>query len=439
MLMEKEHLLKICKDVLDLNKNGKHTMPAPNLYPHQWLWDSCFVAIGLSNYDAARARDELLEIVKGQWSNGMIPHMIFDQSKKYATDRRVWRSYVSHYSPDIPTSGITQPPILAEAVYRVAKKLPRADAQKFLQKVVPHLVRHHTWLMTERDPHDEGLVLQIHPWETGLDNTPPWMNQLHEHSKPWWIWTIEKLKLDAFVNLLRRDTQHVAPGQRITNVEALMVFDMISRFRRKNYDITCILHRSLFCIEDIGFNSILARNNQILIDIAKLARHKLPEDLIAKIDKQKFALQSCWDEESSTFYSRDFITHDAIKQQTVSSLLAIYSGVISKEQAKCIVANLQDFNKFATNHPVPSVPINDPQYSEQRYWQGPTWLNTNWLLIDGLRQYGYEDLANSLRDSSINLVNIHGPYEYFSALSGAPLGAKDFSWTAALTIDLLAR
>jgi hypothetical protein len=30
-----------------------------------------------------------------------------------------------------------------------------------------------------------------------------------------------------------------------------------------------------------------------------------------------------------------------------------------------------------------------------------------------------------------------GCNEYFNPLTGAPLGAKDFSWTAALAIDLL--
>jgi hypothetical protein len=437
--MEKEHLAKICVDVLEHNRNGDHTMPAPGLYPHQWLWDSCFIAIGLSNYAPKRAAKELQEILKGQWSNGMIPHMIFDPSPKFRTDRKIWKSFVSLFGPDIATSGITQPPVLAEAILRVGKKLPKNAADRLYKSSIDKLIGYHMWLMTERDPHGEGLTLQIHPWETGLDNTPVWMNQLHEHSKPWWIWLIEKLHLDSIVNLLRRDTQHVPPGQRITNVEALMVFDMIRRFRRKNYDIKKILHHSMFCIEDIGFNSILARNNKVLIDIANLARRKLPIELIEKIERQKMALQGCWDDETNSFYSRDFITHELLKQQTISSILPLYSGVISSAQAKSLVNQLYDINKFGADHPVPSVALDDAQFSEERYWQGPSWINTNWMIIDGLRQYGYEDLARTISDKSIALVNEHGPYEYFSAVSGKPLGAKNFSWTAALTIDLLSR
>lgn len=437
--MEREHILRICKEVLDTNRNGNHTMPAPDLYPHQWLWDSCFIAIGLRHYDPTRAKKELLSLFDGQWSNGMIPNMIFDPDEKSKGDRDIWRSYVSPLSPDRhTTSGITQPPMIAEAILSVGKKLKKQEAVIFYKRVLPKLFRYHMWLMTERDPHGEGLTLQIHPWETGLDNNPVWMNQLHEHSKPWWIAAFETLKLDGLVNFFRRDTRHVPPGQRITNVEALMVFDMIFRFRRKSYDITKILHRSLFCIEDIGFNSILARNNHILIELATLARIKMPDELLARIHAHKQALQRCWDEQSGYFYSRDFITHDLLRTPTISSLLALYSGVITNDQAARIVECMRDRHTFGLPFPVPSVPKNCQEFNEIRYWKGPSWVNTNWLLANGLRQYGYNDIADELSAKTVELVKAHGPYEYFSPLDGQPLGAANFSWTAALTIDLLA-
>lgn len=436
--MEQQHIIDACRTVLDENEHNGHTMPAPNLYPHQWLWDTCFTSIGIRHFDTTRAKNELLKIAASQWSNGMIPHMIFESGKRYHQDREVWRSYMSPYSPDhVATSGITQPPVLAEAVIRLGQKLSKTEARQFYKQMLPVLFDYHRWIMTERDPHEEGLALQIHPWETGLDNTPPWMNQLHEHSKLWWIRVVEKLRLDGVVNVLRRDTRHVPPGQRITNVEALMVFDMIRRFRRKAYDINKILHRSMFCIEDVGFNSILARNNQNLILLASLARIKVPLELVEMISRQKNALQKCWDEQDGFFYSRDFITHDLLKEQTISCLLPLYSGVITKDQAKRLVACIQNYKSFGLNHPIPSVPLNNPQFNPERYWQGPTWLNTNWLIIDGLKRYGYTELAKEIADKSINLVGIHGPYEYFSPLSGEPLGASEFSWTAALTIDLI--
>lgn len=436
--MERKHLIKICRDVLDMNRNGNHTMPAPHLYPHQWLWDSCFTAIGLRHYDVDRATKEIESLLGGQWSNGMVPNMIFDSAKKYRADREVWLSKASPYSPDhVATSGITQPPIIAEAISRIGEKMTKTKRHKFYKKVLPQVASYHEWLMTERDPHEEGLTLQIHPWETGLDNTPPWMAQLHEHSKPWWIALLEKARLDGLVSLFRRDTRYLPPGERITNTEALIIFDMVRRFKRKSYDITKILHRSLFCIEDIGFNSILARNNAILIDLYSEARMKLPTGLEEKIGRQAGSLDKCWDEQTGYFYSRDFITHDLLIEPTISSLLPLYSGVITKEKADRIVDCLKDRKSFGLNHPIPSVPMNGANFDEVRYWQGPTWINTNWLIIDGLKRYGYAKEATELTEKTLELVNHHGPYEYFSALHGNPLGAADFSWTAALAIDLL--
>lgn len=436
--MDHSSLIAVCTDVLEQNWNVDHTMPAPHLYPHQWLWDSCFVAIGLRHIDIEKAQTEILRLLEGQWANGMIPHMIFDGAPKYKRDREIWRSYMSPFSPDThATSGITQPPLIAEAVIKIGEKLTKTKRLIFYKKVLPALVTHHTWLMTERDPHGEGLTLQIHPWETGLDNTPPWMMQLHEHSKPWWISLIETCKLDKVVNIVRRDTRHVPPGQRITNIEALMVWDIVRRFRRKGYDINKILHRTLFCIEDIGFNSILARNNQLIIEIAEVARVKLDAAFIELINKHAWALESCWNEEISAYVSRDFITHSHIKELTIASLLPLYSGVVSAEKAARIVTMLGDHHHFKLNHPLPSVPLSSTYFDSQRYWQGPVWINTNWLIIDGLKRYGYTVEAESLRQKTLEVVTEHGAYEYFSPIDGSPLGAAQFSWTAALTVDLV--
>jgi hypothetical protein len=108
------------KEVLNNNDRVKYTVPAENLYPHQWLWDSCFIAIGLRHLDVDRAQTELTSLTRGQWSNGMLPNMIFSDEPHYRRDRAVWRSWISPYSPDdVATSGITQPPMLAEAVWQV--------------------------------------------------------------------------------------------------------------------------------------------------------------------------------------------------------------------------------------------------------------------------------------------------------------------------------
>lgn len=423
-------------EVLSLNNLGSHTSPAKP-YPHQWLWDSAFVAIGLRHIDPERAAEEIASLIRGQWANGMIPNMIFNSSSVYRIDREAWRSWLSPFAPDsVATSGITQPPMIADAVIKVGEKLPKAHRTEFYRFMFEPLVEYHEWMYAERDPHNEGLTLQIHPYEVGLDNTPPWVHQLYEHSRPWWIALIEKLHLQKLVNFLRRDTRKINPGQRISSLEALLLWDVVRRLRRKRYDIDKILHRSDFCTQDITFNSIMVRNNTQLKLIAKEIRRKLPDELLEKIKHSEEALEKLYDESTGQYYSRDFITHKLIKEPSIGTFMPLYAGTISKERAKQLVELMKDHKKYWLHHPIPSVPLDSPFFDSDRYWQGPSWVNTNWLIIDGLKRYGFKQEADEIKNRTIAMVDKHGAYEYFDPIDGRGLGAEDFAWTAALTIDL---
>ena len=283
---KKPDLLKDAADILKMNDRGNYTQPAHGTYPHQWLWDSCFIAIGLRHLDIERAKLELLSLLRGQWHNGMLPNIIFRDDPQYHFDRSTWRSWVNPFSPDdVTTTGITQPPMLAEAVVQVGKKMEWPERRLWYRMIYPALVDYHQWLYKERDPHGEGLVLLVHPWETGLDNTPPWMDEMHEHLMPLWIRLIEKTRLDRVINLFRRDTKTVLVDERFSTIESLMLVDTQRRLRRKRYDINKILDHSLFAIEDLSFNSILIRANTHLREIAKSLREELPPELLESMQK----------------------------------------------------------------------------------------------------------------------------------------------------------
>ncbi|MGH7157835.1 MAG: MGH1-like glycoside hydrolase domain-containing protein [Candidatus Saccharimonadales bacterium] len=431
-------LFERAKEVLDRNDRGVYTIPAKGLYQHQWLWDSCFTAIGQRHYDIERAKLEVLSLFRGQWSNGMVPHMIMTPGKKERRHTGVWRSWVSPYSPeDVLTSGITQPPMLAEAIVRIGQKLSTVERRSWYRQVWPGLLDYHLWLYSERDPHGESLVLQIHPWETGLDNTPPWMDEMANHLLPWWIRFLRATRLASLLSLFRTDTRYVPAAQRPTNIDAMALYDAQRRLRRKEYNIHRILNRSLFAVEDLAFNCIFIRANEHLLEIAKTLRAEMPKELLQKIKLSRKKLEELWDPYTEMYYSRDFVTHRLLKEPSIAALLPLYAGCISKERAKLIVKMLENEHGFGPAHPVPSVPLNSPWFNQIRYWQGPTWFNTNWLIIDGLKRYGYKEHAEALAEATLELADQHGFYEYFNPVTGQPLGAPNFSWTAALTIDLL--
>ena len=431
-------LLEQAKSVLAMNDRGNYTQPAHGLYPHQWLWDSCFIAIGLRHTDVERAKKEILSLLRGQWHNGMLPNIIFRDDYQYRTERNIWRSWINPNAPsDVKTTGITQPAMLAEAIAQVGSKMAWPERRSWYRTVYPALLEYHQWLYTERDPHGEGLVLQVHPWETGLDNTPPWMSEMHEHQLPFWIQVIEKTHLDIIINLFRRDTRSVPIDERFSTIEALALFDTQRRLRRKAYDINRILDHSLFAIEDLAFNSIFIRANFHLREIAKSLREELPEALIERMQKTEKTLEELWDPYAGQYFSRDFITHRLLKLPTVATLLPLYAGNITQERANILVKLLENDNAFGPAYPVPSVPLDSTWFKQKLYWQGPSWVNINWLIIDGLRRYGFDDHANLLRESTLEMVAKGGCYEYFDPITGEPAGAANFSWTAALAIDLI--
>lgn len=437
-MQEDKNLLEDASNVLAMNDRGSYTQPAHGLYPHQWLWDSCFVAIGLRHLDIERAQAEILSLLRGQWHNGMLPNIVFRDDPSYRTERNIWRSWVNPYAPnDVTTTGITQPPVIAEAVVKIGAKLAWPERRSWYRLVYPALLAYHEWLYAERDPHNEGLVLQIHPWETGLDNTPPWTNEMHEHKLPTWISIIEKTRLDKIINLFRRDVRSVPIDQRYSTIEALCLYDIQRRLRRKSYDINKILDHSLFSIEDLSYNSMFIRANTHLREIAKSLREELPEELIVHMRKTEKALEELWDPYSSQYYSRDFITHRLLKIPTIATLLPLYAGSITQERAKQLVQLLEKERGFGPAYPVPSVPMDSVWFHNKLYWQGPSWVNINWLIIDGLKRYGFDDHAAALRESTLEMVGNAGCYEYFDPETGQPAGAANFSWTAALAIDLL--
>jgi Trehalase len=426
--------------VLERNRRGAYTCPSTVLYPHQWLWDSCFIAIGVARYDPARAAGELRSLFRGQWANGMVPHIVFGEGSEDVGSRRIWQSKKNPLAPrDVDTSCVTQPPMPAIAVGRVAPALPAPERQAFLADLFPKLVAYHEWLYDERDPHDSGLVTLIHPWECGLDTTPPWMQTLGRMPLPWWLRIAERLDLARAVRRFRRDTRFIPAAERASDDDGLRMLVLAARAKQHDFQLRRMPPDRSVLIEDLAFNAILAVANRALEAIARDLHRPLAPDLIRRFRRTDSALEQLWDEPSGQYYSRNAVTGAAIKIPTVATFLPLWAGSPSRAQADRLIRLLRRPTGFWPPAPVPSVPVDAPEFREAAYWKGPTWINLNWAIGEGLHEHGQAELAAALRLRTLELVEQAGFSEYFSPLTGEGYGTDDFSWTAALVIDLLAR
>jgi hypothetical protein len=154
--------LERAKQILDQNWVGSSTKPSPSLYPHQWNWDSGFIAIGLSHYNTSRAITEIEPLFEAQWSNGMLPQIVFnpDAQGHYFPEPDFWQTGRSPWAPaEKLTSGITMPPVHAVAVEKIFR-----HASKPFKQFGPADPRTH-WVVSPVDARIHfALLSEIFRW-----------------------------------------------------------------------------------------------------------------------------------------------------------------------------------------------------------------------------------------------------------------------------------
>ena len=444
MGMTDQELFEAAKEVLMSNSRGKWTPPTSiALYPHQWLWDSFFIAIGQRHYDIERAKDEVRSAFRAQWANGLVPHVIFSEESDYHAGPELWKS--SQSSPDAPrdveTTGVTQPPVAAEATVQIGKLLEPKERAAWYREMYPKILAWHQMLYRERDPREDGMVRLFLSWESGMDNSPPLMEMLHKYAMSRRVQLLKVSGLDKWAEWQRRDTRDVPASERISTLDLHAIYDLIKTMRRHHYDYRKLIPDYNFQVIDLAFNCILMRANEHLAAIAAEIGEELPSDIQHAMRVAPHSLELLWDERAGYYFSRDGISGRLIKMPGVATFLPLYAAKLPKERVATLVKTLHDPEKFDAAYPIPSAPLDSSYFRPKRYWQGPTWININWMIIEGLRRNGQTKEAERLRRKTIGLVRKnarkHGFHEYYSPLTAQVAGAPQFSWTAALTIDLL--
>ena len=424
------------KKILADNRVGSFTKPAPSLYPHQWNWDSAFIAIGLSHYDTNRAIGEIDSLFKAQWHNGMVPHIVFNYEAlgNYFPEPDFWQTERSPNAPESPlTSGITMPPvhtIAVEKIYLNAQK-PKT-VMPFLERIYPKLIKAHTYLYKERDPEGEGLVYIRHPWESGIDNSPTWDEPLKRMA-------FDQAKLPQYK---RKDLERgIDPKMRPSDDEYARYVYLVDLFRQNSYFEARIRDVCPFLIQAPLFNSILCRANESLVRIAKVIGQdsNLPEQWLQNTSAA--IKNKLWHWKHEIFCAYDLVADKPITVDTAAGFLPLYAGAASREQAEKIYQRLNS-SSFCALHQgncftVPNYDTRKEGYDRSNYWRGPVWININWMLAHGLRRYGYILKADSLQKDLLQLPIRFGFYEYFDSFDGIGYGTENFSWTAALFIDLV--
>jgi glycogen debranching enzyme len=84
----------------------------------------------------------------------------------------------------------------------------------------------------------------------------------------------------------------------------------------------------------------------------------------------------------------------------------------------------------------PSFSLKEHFEGLRRYWRGPTWINSAWLLWRGIVRLGYGEQATKFARALIETVSREGLREFYDPRDGRGMGAEDFAWSA-LALELL--
>jgi mannosylglycerate hydrolase len=414
-------LIEQARAILRGNDRGGYTVPTHRLYPFQWNWDSAFVAMGWATFDEARGFTEVERLLEGQWDDGLVPQIVFHApSDDYFPGPAVWG--VDHTPP---TSGITQPPVLASAVrHMLEHSQDRAAAEARVAAIYPRLVAYHRWWQRARDPNGSGLVSTLHPWETGMDNSPAWDAAL------------ARVPAATITAVQRRDTTHVDATMRPRAEEYQRFIHLVDLFRDVRWQPEKMLSTSPFRVADIGTNVILLRAER---DLSVLAQRfgQLGDggEIAARIERMQSAIEELWDTQRGLFHSLDLITGRPIGIATSAGLLPLYAGVADASRAAAMTATLQRWAE-QVRYLVPSTAPDDPRFDALRYWRGPVWAVVNWMIAEGAVGAGQPGLAADLRSGTRDMIANGGFSEYFDPRDGRGIGGEDFSWTAAIYLLL---
>ncbi len=307
-------------------------------------------------------------------------------------------------SPSGRTSNITQPPLLAWGIwenYKAYKQHLPTQARANLIYALPHLEHYLEWNLENRDRNHNNLL------EWFIEGNP----------------------------LCRSGESGLDNSPRFDDAVLLDAVDF-STFQARDMQYVAQICHELNLVE----------REKVWEQRAAVMRHAIHTQL--------------WDETRGFYYDLDF-AGNLSRTSAVTGFLPLLLDDIPQKRVERLIEKLKNPKQFNTAFPIPSVAVSDPRWSTDM-WRGATWINLNYLIIQGLLQQHKKTEAQWLTDQTIHYVNKYYEkfgvlFEFFDAKDEVPPihcdrkgphhkpydirrkmdAIRDYHWTAALVSLLI--
>lgn len=369
-----EVLAARARAVLDAHwRPGGYTVPNATVYPHQWLWDSCFHAIAWAHLGVPdRATQELTNVFARQHDDGFVPHMTY------------WAQPDLHaaFWGRTGESAITQPPMYGHAVAELVRLgIPVTD------ELGARAAAGLSFLLGPRRG-DRALVPIVHPWESGCDDSPRWDRWAGPDRTPE-SWRARKGELVASIV---RSTG----GSAVANPS--------------------------FEVESAGFNALVAFNARELVDVG--FDSALADPVRALVD----SLDARWDPARATWADAP-LSSAVAPVRTLEALLGVLVTA-DRDRAAAVLDQVLDDDAFGGACGPAQVHRREPAFDPSSYWRGPAWPQLTYLFWVAADRLGFTTEAAALSARMAAGVDRSGFAEYWHPDDGRGLGAVPQSWAA---------
>lgn len=360
-------------------EGARAVVPSKIGYVGLWQWDAYFIAVGLRHGDPALAREQLELAFRFPRENGQLPDVVHEEGILATSD-------------DLPESDRAT---LRRAGSRIADPAAPVPLTK------PPLA---AWALRK--------VLEA-------EDAPGWAAAQLERvirSQDWWFAGPEENGSDLDGDGLPEYGHPYSSG-----LDDSPVFD--GPIPTTAPDLAAYL---------------VQQDREIAALAARYLPDHDPAPHLARAERTAALLtERLWDPAEHRFIARG--AGRRIDSDTVLALLPLRIEGLAGDVRAALVAAIDDPRRYALPWGLPTVSAADPDFSAERMWRGPIWVNTSALVAEGLETAGEPERARALRERTVRLV-IHGggPHEYYNPLTGmkAERATTAFGWSAALFIDL---
>ena len=342
-------------------------------------WDSFFNALALATVSGRLAWNALLAGLESRYANGNVPN---------------WRSRHAG-TPDR-----SQPPIGSFAALKLHHVCPDEDA---LATAWPGLRAWSDWWVADKRgrPRREGLTPGLFAWGSDTaavperEQLPEWEVGASGHQRAAW-----------------------ESGQ-----------DDLPLWEEAQWDP----ERETLAMSAVDLCSYRALDLECLSRISRILGHEAAARRLATERRRLVGTMNdvLWCDAAGLYL--DQLPAGRSSRVAASNFLPLIGGVPSARQARRMVGVLCDPARFWGDCVLPTISRDDPAFDDQQYWRGSIWPPMNYLVLQGLRRYGFDELASEFawRGALMFLADRRRTgfcRENFDARTGRGRGRRFQSW-----------